>query len=128
MAPSTNPPYRLSNWAQLVTRRGLMPSGSSGSSTGDRAVNPTKAATAVPTPSMGLDPRSTSSTYTPGDRYVGMCPPFLLAPHRLGEEAWGQLRLVRLAVMERRIDPHPRFFRGAGDDLDGGEVRGDGGG
>src|SRR2546423_7683368 len=43
---------------------------------------PTKAATAVPTPSMGRDPASTSSTYTPGDRYCGMRlpPPWGLCP------------------------------------------------
>src|SRR2546421_12276626 len=102
-----------------------MPSGSAGSSSGARAVNPTNAATAVPTPSMGLDPRSTSSTYTPGDRYVGMGPPFPLAPHRVGEEAWSQLRQIRLAMVERRVDAHARLLRRAGDDLHRGEVRRD---
>src|SRR5215218_5969434 len=33
---------------------------------------PTNAATDVPTPSIGLEADGTSSTYTPGDRYVGM--------------------------------------------------------
>src|SRR5215471_18731114 len=36
---------------------------------------PTKAATAVPTPSIGAEPAGFSSTKTPGDRYVGMRPP-----------------------------------------------------
>src|SRR5581483_1000542 len=40
--------------------------------TGPPGARPTNAATAVPTPSMGFFPLVTSSTYTPGVRYVGM--------------------------------------------------------
>src|SRR5688572_25953055 len=40
-----------------------------GSLTGPDGANPTNAAIAVPTPSIGLGPLLTSSTYTPGDRY-----------------------------------------------------------
>src|SRR5262245_12606108 len=43
-----------------------------GSLTGPLGAMPTNAATAVPTPSIGLDPLGISSTYTPGDRYVGI--------------------------------------------------------
>ena len=42
------------NWLQLVTRVGVF--------AGPRPASPTKAATAVPTPSIGRDPASTSST------------------------------------------------------------------
>ena len=41
------------NWVQLVT--------SVGSLTGPFSAKPTKAATAVPTPSIGLEPEDTSS-------------------------------------------------------------------
>ncbi len=50
---STNPPKVFTNWVQLVT--------STGSLNGPEAANPTNAATAVPTPSIGLDPEDTSS-------------------------------------------------------------------
>ena len=42
------------NWFQLVTSVGVF--------AGPRPASPTKAATAVPTPSIGRDPASTSST------------------------------------------------------------------
>src|SRR5215510_3440247 len=45
---------------------------SSGLFTGPAGANPTKAAMAVPTPSIGLGPVFTSSIYTPGDRYSAM--------------------------------------------------------
>ncbi|MDQ0776167.1 hypothetical protein QF026_004633 [Streptomyces aurantiacus] len=45
---------------QLVTRVGSL--------SGPVGASPTKAATDVPTPSMGREPLATSSTYTPGDR------------------------------------------------------------
>src|SRR5207245_8484024 len=60
------PPKVWANWLQLVTRVGAL--------AGPRSARPTKAATAVPTPSIGREPASTSSTYTPGDRYCGMRP------------------------------------------------------
>ena len=53
-------PNPSTNWVQFVTRVAVF--------TGPFWVSPTKAATAVPTPAMGLLPLSTSSTYTPGDR------------------------------------------------------------
>ena len=49
---------------QLVTSTGRL--------TGLPAAKPTKAAVAVPTPSMGFGPASTSWIYTPGDKYSGM--------------------------------------------------------
>lgn len=52
--PSTKSPKVLANWLQLVM--------SVGSSNGPRWAKPTKAATEVPTPSIGRDPDSTSST------------------------------------------------------------------
>ena len=55
-------PNAARNCDQLVTGVGLLNSPFS--------AKPTKAATAVPTPSMGLLALSISSTYTPGDRYV----------------------------------------------------------
>ena len=42
------------NWLQFVTSVGVL--------AGPRAARPTNAATAVPTPSIGRDPASTSST------------------------------------------------------------------
>jgi hypothetical protein len=54
MAPGTNPPNVSVNWVQFATMVALP--------TGPFAATPRKAATAVPTPSMGLEPRSTSST------------------------------------------------------------------
>ena len=48
------------NWPQLDTSVGVLK--------GPSAAKPTKAATAVPTPSIGRAPASTSSTYTPGVR------------------------------------------------------------
>src|SRR5689334_4696203 len=41
-------------------------------STGPRSVTPIMPAVLVDTPSIGLDPVSTSSTYTAGARYSGM--------------------------------------------------------
>src|ERR1700759_3289713 len=52
------------NWLQLEIRIGTL--------MGPPGASPTNAATAVPTPSMGFFPLVTSSTYTPGVRYVGM--------------------------------------------------------
>ncbi len=49
-----NSPNVWTNWLQFVT--------SVASLNGPLAASPTKAATAVPTPSMGRDPASTSST------------------------------------------------------------------
>jgi hypothetical protein len=66
MAPGTKPPYSDSNCAQFVTRRGLRPSGSVGSSFGAFSVKPTKAAIAVAPAERLPDPDGTSSTYTPG--------------------------------------------------------------
>src|SRR5690349_22185395 len=68
-----NSPKVCVNCPQLETSVGVL--------NGPDAANPTKAATAVPTPSIGREPDSTSSTYTPGDRYVGIVPPaFWLCP------------------------------------------------
>ena len=53
-APSTKPPNVLVNWVQLLISVGWL--------NGPFSVRPTKAATAVPTPSMGLEPESVSST------------------------------------------------------------------
>src|SRR3954453_13731738 len=58
-----NPPKLLTNWVQFVTRIGVL--------TGPVSANPTNAATAVPTPSIGFEPEDTSSMKTPGDKYVG---------------------------------------------------------
>ncbi len=85
--PATKSPNCVANWVQLLTRVGVL--------NGPRSVSPTKAATAVPTPSMGRDPLSTSSTYTPGDRYVGMLSP----PHQL----------VKASVTSRATPPHGRL-------------------
>ena len=62
MAPGAKPPYSCSNWVQLVTRRGLRPSGSLGSSFGALAVNPTNAATAVAPAASVAELDGTSST------------------------------------------------------------------
>src|SRR4051794_29905448 len=56
-------PKLLTNCPQFAKRTGLF--------SGPVSARPTNAATAVPTPSMGRDPLSTSSTKTPGERYVG---------------------------------------------------------
>src|SRR2546423_6826088 len=67
---------------------------------------PTKAATAVPTPSMGRDPASTSSTYTPGDRYCGMRlpPPWGLRPAccQVGSSATSLGPVIGVARAARR--------------------------
>ncbi len=49
-----NSPKVEVNWFQFVTRVGAF--------AGPRAASPTNAATAVPTPSIGREPASTSST------------------------------------------------------------------
>ena len=49
-----NSPKFWVNWLQFVTRVGSL--------NGPRSAMPTKAATAVPTPSIGREPESTSST------------------------------------------------------------------
>ena len=49
-----NPPKLSVNWVQFVTSVGLLNS--------PFRANPTKAATAVATPSIGFEPESTSST------------------------------------------------------------------
>ncbi len=61
------PPKVRVYWSQPVTSVGVW--------NGPLAANPTNAATAVPTPSIGRAPDCTSSTYTPGVRYVGMLAP-----------------------------------------------------
>ncbi len=55
-----NSPKAATYCVQLVT--------SVGSFRGPVGASPTKAATEVPTPSIGREPLATSSTYTPGDR------------------------------------------------------------
>src|SRR3954447_19684075 len=57
-------PKIRANCVQLEIRIGVL--------IGPPGARPTKAATAVPTPSMGLFAEGISSTYTPGVRYVGM--------------------------------------------------------
>src|SRR5262245_54242401 len=70
--PPFSPAPNLSTYcAQFVTRTGVL--------AGPAGANPTNAAMAVPTPSIGRVPLGTSSTYTPGDRYSGIRP-----PHRIG--------------------------------------------
>ena len=62
IAPGVNPPYSDSNCAQLVTSRGLVPSGSEGSSFGAFSVKPTNAAIAVAPALNDAEPDGTSST------------------------------------------------------------------
>src|SRR6266568_947093 len=85
------------NCVQLVT--------SIGSFNGPFAANPTNAATAVPTASIGLDPEETSSMYTPGERYVGMgC--LLLASGRSPPGSWSAPRLHTVhRATARAADP-----------------------
>src|SRR5918998_269304 len=59
----TGSPKIFANWVQFAIRIGVL--------TGPPGASPTNAATAVPTPSIGLFAEGTSSTYTPGVRYVG---------------------------------------------------------
>src|SRR5207247_9131204 len=54
----------FANCVQFEIRIGVL--------TGPPGASPTNAATAVPTPSIGLFADGISSTYTPGVRYVGM--------------------------------------------------------
>src|SRR5215208_1121050 len=56
-------PKIRANCVQFEIRIGVL--------TGPPGARPTKAATAVPTPSIGLFAEGISSTYTPGVRYVG---------------------------------------------------------
>src|SRR5579884_323050 len=90
------------NWLQFETRIGTL--------TGPPGASPTKAATAVPTPSIGFFPLETSSTYTPGVRYVVML--LLRTQCRSGKSSRGA----------------PAAFAVAGDDeVDAGARDGDGG-
>src|SRR3954447_16451233 len=61
---STGSPKIFANWVQFEIRIGVL--------TGPPGARPTNAATDVLTPSIGFDVDGTSSTYTPGVRYVGM--------------------------------------------------------
>src|SRR5690606_41106442 len=56
----------LRNWVQLVTATASFTRASS------RGACPTNPAVLVPTASIGREPDSTSSTYTPGLKYSGM--------------------------------------------------------
>ena len=62
--PSSRLPNVSTYWPQFVISVGVF--------AGPAGANPTKAAIAVPTPSMGRAPVLTSSMYTPGDRYSGI--------------------------------------------------------
>src|SRR3954469_24159787 len=68
------PPNQRVYSPKLVTRIGT--------SSGPRSATPRKPAVLVETPSIGLLPVSISSTYTPGERYSGMGPPFSLRTER----------------------------------------------
>ena len=59
----TGSPKIFANCVQFEIRIGVL--------TGPPGASPTNAATAVPTPSIGLFAEGISSTYTPGVRYVG---------------------------------------------------------
>ena len=56
------PPYFLLKSEKFVTSCGRP-------STGPLSANPINPAVLVPTPSIGFEPESNSSTYTPGDKY-----------------------------------------------------------
>src|SRR3954466_2792573 len=64
LSGSLGSPKSFANWVQFETRIGVL--------TGPPGARPTNAATDVLTPSIGFDVDGTSSTYTPGVRYVGM--------------------------------------------------------
>src|SRR5215213_8174289 len=72
--------------------------------TGPPAARPTNAAVEVPTPSIGFDCAGTSSTYTPGLKYVGMSLPSSV--HLVGAE------LVQEGIRPGRA--HPARQRVAG--------------
>src|SRR5215469_8536428 len=93
------------NWLQLEMRIGTL--------TGPPGASPTNAATAVPTPSIGFFPLETSSTYTPGVRYVGM---LLLRPSYAltGMDAWTGSRGAPSALARTAHD-HVHSGAGHGD-------------